>query len=69
MHDLYRFLVVAWISKKIKSAELLKGEKISFVQDENGIKLIVDPSLASFATVIKLTLDGKAKEIEPIEVI
>lgn len=57
------------ISKKIKSAELLNGEKISFVQDNKGIKLNVDPSQrATDATIIKLTLEGNAQEIEPVAV-
>jgi alpha-L-fucosidase len=55
------------ISKRIKSAELLNGEIVSFVQDNNGIRITLDQSnRASDATVIKLTLEGDAKEIEPV---
>ena len=57
------------ISKKIKTAELLTGGKVAFVQENIGIRLTVDPALrAKDATVIKLTLDGNAQEIEPVSV-
>lgn len=48
------------INKKILSAEILKGEKIDFAQDNNGIKI----TLSEFAlrnnavdTVVKLTVE------------
>ena len=55
--------------KKITGAQLLNGEKIPFEQDNKGFRLTIDPSKrASDVTVIKLTLDGSAEEIEPVTV-
>jgi alpha-L-fucosidase len=57
------------LSKKIKIAQLLNGESIPFTQDKNGVKLIVDSSKRTTdATIIKLTFEGKADEIEPVAV-
>lgn len=54
---------------KIKKAQILNGPAIEFSQEKSGIRLNVDVALrAGDATVLKLTMDGKAGEIEPLSV-
>jgi len=55
------------IDKKITQAQLLSGEPVPFQQDNTGFRLTIDPSkMAPDITVINLTLDGPAKDIEPV---
>ncbi len=58
------------IPNKIKSAALLTGGKVTFTQSDEGISLQIPPDcLRDIDTIIKLTLDGSAMDIQPLAAI
>jgi alpha-L-fucosidase len=58
------------IPRKIKSAALLTGGKVTFTQSDEGISLqIPSDCLRDIDTIIKLTLDGSAMDIQPLAAI
>ncbi len=57
------------LPKKIVKGQLLTGAVVPVVQTDSGITLTVpEPSSQNADTVVKLTLDGSAQEILPLDV-
>jgi len=57
------------LPKKIVKSQLLTGGTVPVVQTDSGITLTVpQPDAQSADTIIKLTLDGSAQEIPPLDV-
>ena len=58
------------ITMKIKTSKALSGGKVTVTQTDSGVLVDVSPEdRADIATVIKLTVDGDAFEIKPVDVV
>ena len=58
------------IAMKIKTSKALSGGKVAVRQTDSGVLVDILPDdRADIATVIKLTVDGDAFEIEPVDVV
>ncbi len=56
------------LSAKVLSAKSVNGVEVGFSQDEQGLTIRLDPQFHhELDTVIALTIDGDAMDIEPIE--
>jgi len=62
-------LTLPSLPKKIVRSELLTGGAVPVVQTDSGITLTIpEPDAQNADTIIKLTLDGPAQEIPPVDV-
>lgn len=62
-------LILPPLPKKVNSSRILTGGQVKVVQDDNSLKLIVAPSdQQEFNTIVELTVDGPAFDINPINV-
>jgi hypothetical protein len=58
------------LPKKIVKSQLLTGAAVPVVQTDSGITLTIpQPDPQNADTIVKLTLDGPAQEIPPLEVV
>ena len=62
-------LILPAIGRKIKKAKVLTGGKVDICQGKNGIKITLPLKYQQYVdTIIKLTLDGNAEKIAPVDV-